>query len=146
MLEPGTYERGIFGDLMLPGIACGTRKILLIFNTNPNSPHDPIYIINPLDFNVAPDTDIPVVLSYNLSHYESLEPYTHQDIQATINLVKIYNEGQYTYSRNDLPLLISPITASVRANSSEDHNNSERKDYKETNPQLTTCMYLTNVD
>ena len=40
MLVPGAYERGIFGDLMLPGIACGVRKILLIFNTNPASPHD----------------------------------------------------------------------------------------------------------
>ena len=35
MLVPGIYERGIFGDLMLPGIACGIRKRLLIFNTNP---------------------------------------------------------------------------------------------------------------
>ena len=42
MTEPGAYERGIFGDLMLPGIACGVRKILLIFNTHPDTPHDPI--------------------------------------------------------------------------------------------------------
>ena len=42
MLIPGTYERGIFGDLMLPGIACGVRKIILIFNTSLQSPHDPI--------------------------------------------------------------------------------------------------------
>ena len=41
MLIPGTYERGIFGDLMLPGIACGVRKYILIFNTSKNSPHDP---------------------------------------------------------------------------------------------------------
>ena len=46
MLVPGTYERGIFGDLMLPGIACGIRKVLLIFNTNLNTPHDPIYVVN----------------------------------------------------------------------------------------------------
>ena len=30
MLKPGTYERGIFGDLMLPGIACGVKKFILI--------------------------------------------------------------------------------------------------------------------
>ena len=41
MLIPGTYERGIFGDLMLPGIACGVKKFLLIFNTHLDS-HDPI--------------------------------------------------------------------------------------------------------
>ena len=32
MSVPGTYERGLFGDLMLPGIACGTRKM---FKSNP---------------------------------------------------------------------------------------------------------------
>ena len=26
MLLPGAYERGIFGDLMLPGIACGKKN------------------------------------------------------------------------------------------------------------------------
>ena len=31
MLVPGIYERGIYGDLMLPGIACGIRKFILIF-------------------------------------------------------------------------------------------------------------------
>ena len=44
MQVPGTYERGIFGDLMLPGIACGANKFLLIFNTHVDS-HDPIYVV-----------------------------------------------------------------------------------------------------
>ena len=88
MQIPGTYERGIFGDLMLPGIACGIRKILLIFNTNTNSPHDPIYIVTPAQFNVSPDTEVPILLAYNLSHYESLHPNTQEDILATVNLVK----------------------------------------------------------
>ena len=47
LLESGIYERGIFGDLMLLGIACGLRKFLLIFNTNLDSPHDPIYACDP---------------------------------------------------------------------------------------------------
>ena len=33
MMESGAYERGIFGDLMLLAIACGTKKFILIFNT-----------------------------------------------------------------------------------------------------------------
>ena len=94
MLVPGTYERGIFGDLMLPGIACGIRKILLIFNTNLNSPHDPIYVVNPMQFNVQADTEAPIVLAYNLSHYESLNPCSEHDIQETINLVKAYQDGR----------------------------------------------------
>ena len=65
MQSMGTYERGIFGDLMVPGIACGTRKYILIFNTNLDSPHDPIYVVDPRKFDVQPDTEIPVILAYN---------------------------------------------------------------------------------
>ena len=72
MLIPGTYERGIFGDLMLPGIACGVRKYILIFNTSTNSPHDPIYVVDPRKFHVQPDTAIPVILAYNQVYYYHL--------------------------------------------------------------------------
>ena len=37
MMESGAYERGVFGDLMLLAIACGTKKFILIFNTNLDS-------------------------------------------------------------------------------------------------------------
>ena len=106
MLTPGTYERGIFGDLMLPGIACGVKKYLLIFNTNLETPHDPIYIVDPRTFGVNPDNEVPVVLSYNLSHYESIHPLKQTDIQATVNLVKDYMGGMYRFSRKDLPYLL----------------------------------------
>ena len=106
MLTPGTYERGIFGDLMLPGIACGVKKYLLIFNTNIESPHDPIYVVDPEKFGVKPDSEVPVVLSYNLSHYESMHPLTLIDIEKTIQLVQEYLEGRYTFGRKDLPILL----------------------------------------
>ena len=32
MKEPGVYERGLFGDLMLPAISVGIRKNILVFN------------------------------------------------------------------------------------------------------------------
>merc|ERR1712208_226207 len=107
MGEPGAYERGIFGDLMIPGIACGLKKVILIFNTNPASPHDPIYVVNPNNFNVQPDTDIPIVLCYNMSHYESLEPVREHDVQATVHLVREYEAGRYRYSKKDIPFLIN---------------------------------------
>ena len=106
MITPGTYERGIFGDLMLPGIACGVRKLLLIFNTNIETPHDPIYVVDPRTFGVKPDIDIPVILSYNLSHYESMHPLNDIDIQTTINLVQDYLGGKYRFKREDLPHLL----------------------------------------
>ena len=107
MQDPGAYERGIYGDLMLPGIACGVRKIILIFNTNPDTPHDPIYIVDPTDFNVNPDSKIPILLAYNLTHYENLEPLEEADIVATIELVKEYQTGNYRYGRKDMHSLIS---------------------------------------
>ena len=106
MLVPGTYERGIFGDLMLPGIACGIKKILLIFNTNLDSPHDPIYVVDPRQFDVNPDTELPIVLAYNMSHYESMNPCSEMDNQLTAVLVKEYSEGRYKFGRKDLPLFL----------------------------------------
>ena len=102
MSVPGIYERGIFGDLMVPGIACGVRKYLLIFNTNLNTPDDPIYVINPRSFNVPPDSEVPVILAYNGSHYESLVPKTELDVQMSVNLVKTYLGGKYRYKNKDI--------------------------------------------
>ena len=106
MAVPGTYERGIFGDLMVPGIACGVRKYLLIFNTSLNTPDDPIYVVNPVSFNVPPDTEVPVMLAYNGSHYESLVPKTEVDVQMSVNLVKTYLEGKYRYTNKDIEYLL----------------------------------------
>ena len=102
MTVPGTYERGIFGDLMLPGIA-----YILIINTNLQTPHDPIYVIDPRKFNVAPDNETPVVLAYNMSHYESLHPCTETDIKETSNLVQEYLENRYRFKRKDMPFLLN---------------------------------------
>ena len=107
MMIPGTYERGIFGDLMLPGIACGIRKFLLIFNTDPGSPHDPIFVVDPRQFNVQVDTAVPIILAYNQVHYESMHPCSNKDIHTSINLVKDYLEGRYKFDKKDLPFLLS---------------------------------------
>ena len=107
MLDSGVYERGIFGDLMLLGISCGLRKFLLIFNTSLDSPHDPIYVCDPRKFGVIPDTEVPVVLAYNMSHYESLHPSEDSDIEKIVTLVQQYLTGQYAFGKHDLPFLLS---------------------------------------
>ena len=88
MMESGVYERGIFGDLMLLAISCGVRKFLLIFNTSLDSPHDPVYVCDPRKFGVLPDSNIPVVLAYDLSHYESMHPIDQQDTLKSVELVE----------------------------------------------------------
>ena len=106
MMETGVYERGIFGDLMLFAVACGIRKIILIFNTSLDSPHDPVYICDPRRFGVQPDIEIPVVLAYDLSHYESMHPVEEVDIRSTIELVSTYLTGTYGFSKADIPYLL----------------------------------------
>ena len=122
MLESGVYERGIFGDLMLFGICCGLKKILLIFNTSLDSPHDPIYVCDPRKFGVIPDTNIPVVLAYNMYHYESLHPSNDTDTEKTVNLVQQYLEGEYTFKKKDLPFLLTSDYADHQSRTSLEPN------------------------
>ena len=110
MMESGVYERDLYGDLMVLGIACGLRKNILIFNTNLLSPHDPIYVCDPRRFGVEPDTEIPVVLAYNLYHYESMHPIQLKDNRETSRLVSSYLKGTYQFGKNDLPMLLSEGT------------------------------------
>ena len=126
MMQSGIYEQGLFGDLMLFGIACGVRKVLLIFNTNLNTAHDPIYVCDPRKFGVEPDTSVPVVLAYDMSHYESLCPLTTLDVQKTSELVDEYLEGKYRFNKQDLPLLLSIDTVGYDANEDEENNKGNR--------------------
>ena len=84
--KSGVYERGLFGDMILPAISVGIHKQILIFNTSPNSPHDPISVVSPEAFGGYSDSPIPIVLAYNLVHFESLHPVSNEDIDATIDL------------------------------------------------------------
>jgi hypothetical protein len=102
MMESGVYERGIFGDLMLLAIACGVRKFILIFNTSLNTPHDPVYVCDPRKFGVEPDSQIPVVLAYDLSHYESLHTIEQKDVEKTVELVQKYLDGNYEFGNQDI--------------------------------------------
>ena len=53
------------------------------------------------------DNEIPIVLEYNLSHYESIDPCTEADIQARVNLMKEYIENRYRFKREDLLFLLT---------------------------------------
>merc|ERR1712208_51123 len=90
LTESGVYERSFFGDMMMAGIACGVRQRILIFNTNEDILHDPIAVVDPKDYGGDIDSEIPVVVAYNLVHYESLHPVGEQDIEETVKLVKSY--------------------------------------------------------
>ena len=86
--ETNIYEVESFGDFILPSVACGIKKKILIFNTNVDFPREPVTVINPADFQVEPTSDNPIVLAYNLVHYESLHPVSSIDDQ------KFYRSGE----------------------------------------------------
>ena len=106
MKESGKYEVEHFGDLIIPAIACGLRKIILIFNTNPNVAHDPISVIDPSAYCVHPSTSIPVIVGYNGVHFESLHTIDDADIRRSMDIVTEYKNGTYQFTHNDLPDLI----------------------------------------
>ena len=96
-MDSGVYERSFFGDMMMAGIACGARKLILIFNTHEMTTHDPVSVIDPTHYGGSYDTEIPVVLAYDLVHYESLEPMERNDIQETVKLTKSYTAQPSRY-------------------------------------------------
>ena len=106
IMESGVYERSFFGDMMMVGIACGVRKRILIFNTHTNTTHDPISVVDPRDYGGEIDSEIPVVVAYNLVHFESLHPANEKDIQETVKLVNSYSTGSYEedygFTRQDM--------------------------------------------
>ena len=130
MLQPVTYERGIYGDLMLAGIACGVRKFLLIFNTNLDVPTNPIYVVDPRTFNVMPDSDIPIVLAYNLSHYESMHPCTNDDALSTKHLVNDFLAERTKFQRKDMEyLLTNPALLKPNRSFNQNEGNGSTKPY-----------------
>ena len=103
--RPWVYEVPYFGDFIMHGIARGCKKDLLIFNTSPEA-FDPIYVISATKFGGQRDSDIPVVLAYNQHHYESLHPFSIEDINNTKLLANAYVNGNYMYTKKDIPHLI----------------------------------------
>ena len=65
----GVYEIDYFGDLLMQAVARGTKKKILIFNTDKNSLNDPIVVVSPETFGGTIDSDVPVVVCYNGNHY-----------------------------------------------------------------------------
>ena len=132
IMEPGVYERSYFGDMILPGIACGTRKRILIFNTNENiktTGHDPISVVDPRDHGGDIDSEIPVVVAYNLVHFESLHPVDSEDMAETIKLANSYSSGgykeDYGFTRCDISKLIGENSLNSLQESSSQESEQE---------------------
>jgi hypothetical protein len=126
--QSGVYEVEFFGDFVMNAIAKGCNKNILIFNTSPVAA-DPIYVIRATEFDGFTDSDIPVVVGYDQTHYESLHPSTDADIVKTIGLVNSYMAGTYGYHKNDLPFLIA-------STNNQTTTNVDTENYETEFPQL----------
>ena len=139
--ESNIYEVDFFGDMVIPAIACGLRKELLIFNTNINLPRTPVTLISPSEFGVEPNSKIPIVLAYDLSHYESLHPIDNDAIQKSIALASLIKEGNYHFSHQDLGQLVNlslPLQQQMCLDSSE--HEEEKTTLKVNNISETEAM------
>ena len=66
--------------------------------------------MEPERFGGVRDSDIPIVLAYNQSHYESMHPKSPEDVQKTIELIRQYINGDYPYSKKDIDYLTTPFS------------------------------------
>ena len=104
--ESGQYEYNL-GDLILPVIAHCTEKDILIFNTS-LAAHAPIFVVEAsLLSGRKANTEIPVILAYDQSHYESLVPDTDMDIEKSIELKRSFVDGKYSRIISDIPALMA---------------------------------------
>ena len=116
--KPGVYEHDL-GDLVLPGIAHCTQKDILIFNTSMDA-HRPIFVVEAsMLFGKAANTQVPILLAYNQSHYEMLVPDNPEDIQRTIDLKYEFVSGNYDRKMEDVPFctLTKPSKKNMSRNS-----------------------------
>jgi hypothetical protein len=78
--------------------------------------HDPIDVVNPKDYGGQVDDETPVVVAYNLTHYESLHPSA--DIEETIKLTNSHiaqpsrYTAEYGFTTNDISYLVLPTAPS----------------------------------
>ena len=122
--ETGVYEIPYFGDMMMAGIACGVRKRILIFNTNERTGHDPVAVIDPTQYAGYVDSEIPVVVAYNMVHFESLHTIGREDIEETIKLTKSYiaqpsrYQQEYGFTNKDMKYLVTEMPYNQRVQQS----------------------------
>lgn len=102
---PGNWNVD-YGDLIIYAISRGCKKNIIVFNTSTEA-LSPIYVIQPQTYGGIPDTQIPVLLAYNESHYEHLIPKCIEDEDKTIALVTQYISNNYKYNKKDIPMFIS---------------------------------------
>ena len=134
----------------------GIKKNLLIFNTNHNISHNPIYVIRAEEYPGGKrDKPNPVILAYNGSAYESLDTCTSEDDTKAIKLVETVRKGEYNLKHSDIKQMTriqrgkKDISISIESTTTakvtkRGNNNTMNHTCKGCNKKFTTNMDLTN--
>ena len=85
----GVWNQDQFGDLIINAISCGCRKVIFVINYGRN---EPVSVVTPEEFGVARDSNIPVIVVYDGTHYENLIPATAEDEGRIIDLIPLYSD------------------------------------------------------
>ena len=112
LMELGIWDTKV-ADLILPGIAFTLKKNILIFYTNVNLSDRPIRVFTPGFLGGEADCTVPLVFSYNGSHYEGLIPETVEDEQKCHGLVELWESKRYFTKMQDIPALWDQLSAAV---------------------------------
>ena len=112
LLEQGVWDTKV-ADLVMPGIAYTLKKNILIFHTDATLADHPIEISTPGLLGGEVDTNVPLVLAYNGSHYEAMIPETEEDEQRCSRLVEMKESGQYLAEMQNIPLLWNQLPDAV---------------------------------
>merc|ERR1712208_236196 len=107
------------------------KKDILIFNTS-NQAHSPIYVVeSSLLCGQPANTEIPICLAYDQSHYEPLVPNTEQDIIKTIDLKKAVVEGIYQEKMSGMAFINMELYSENISHVTATKNNTEERIYKD---------------
>ena len=78
--------------------------------------HSPIFVVEAsLLSGRKANTEIPVILAYDQSHYESLVPDTDKDIEKSIELKRSFLDGKYSKKLYDIPALMPQGTTGEKS-------------------------------
>jgi len=97
--ECGVWNVDYFGDLMIIALAHYIGKNILLINTDPGSA--PITVVLGDRFGNPLNSEYPVILAYNGTHYESLIPLTDHDEKRSRIIIQKYIKDEDLFDDNN---------------------------------------------
>jgi len=97
--ECGVWNVDYFGDLMIIALAHYIGKNILLINTDPGSP--PVTVVLGDRFGNPLNSEYPVILAYNGTHYESLIPLTDHDERMSRIIIQKYIKDEDLFDDNN---------------------------------------------